>query len=69
MQYKNVVRLFVLPKSNAPQTLVAVSLDSPIRKGQTFYQHILLSFTNDEEVDLELAISDESFEVRRSHVG
>ena len=59
VQYKHLVRMFVLPKSNAPQTLVAISLDSPIRKGQTFYQHVLVNFPNDEQVDLEMAMADD----------
>lgn len=42
IQYDSIVRLFVLPKSNAPHTLVVVSLDPPIRKGQTYYPHILV---------------------------
>ncbi|BBH00336.1 high mobility group [Prunus dulcis] len=36
IQYSSVVRLFLLPKSNQPHTFVVVTLDPPIRKGQTF---------------------------------
>ncbi|CAM6088498.1 unnamed protein product [Calypogeia fissa] len=42
IQYNSVVRLFILPKSNQPHTFVVITLDPPIRKGQTFYPHIVL---------------------------
>jgi hypothetical protein len=35
------VRLFVLPRAATRHVLVVVSLDPPIRKGQTFYPHLL----------------------------
>ncbi|CAN1319968.1 FACT complex subunit SSRP1 [Linum perenne] len=44
IQYSSVVRLFLLPKSNQPHTFVIVTLDPPIRKGQTLYPHIVLQF-------------------------
>lgn len=60
VQYDSILRIFILPKSNSPQTLVAVCLDPPIRKGQTFYNTILCQFHNDEETAVELDISDEA---------
>ncbi|KHG16090.1 FACT complex subunit SSRP1 [Gossypium arboreum] len=42
IQYSSVVRLFLLPKFNQPHTFVVVTLDPPIRKGQTLYPHIVL---------------------------
>lgn len=44
VQYDAIVRIFVLPKSNTPHTLIVISLDPPIRKGQTHYPHILIQF-------------------------
>ena len=41
IRYTAIQRIFILPKSNAPHTLVVVSLDPPIRKGQTYYNHVL----------------------------
>ncbi len=41
VQYDSIVRVFLLPKANVPQTLVVISLDPPIRKGATYYNHIL----------------------------
>ena len=63
------MRLFVLPKSNVPQTLVVISLDPPIRKGQTYYPHILCQFNNDDELNIELEITEEQLEAKNEKVG
>ena len=68
MQYDAIVRIFVLPKSNTPHTLIVVSLDPPIRKGQTHYPHILIQFPSDEETSTDLSISDEVFEAKNEAV-
>ena len=68
MQYDAIVRIFVLPKSNTPHTLIVISLDPPIRKGQTHYPHILIQFPSDEETTTELEISDEVFEAKNQAV-
>lgn len=59
IQYSSVVRLFLLPKSNQPHTFVVVSLDPPIRKGQTLYPHIVLQFETDYVVDSSLSMSED----------
>lgn len=59
IQYSSVVRLFLLPKSNQPHTFVVVTLDPPIRKGQTLYPHIVLQFETDYVVESELAMSED----------
>lgn len=41
IRYSSIQRIFILPKSATPHTLVVVSLDPPIRKGQTYYTHIM----------------------------
>jgi len=41
IRFASIQRIFILPKSSTPHTLVVVSLDPPIRKGQTYYTHIL----------------------------
>lgn len=69
IQYDSIVRLFVLPKSNVPQTLVVISLDPPIRKGQTYYPHILCQFNNDEEMNVELEITEEQLEAKNEKCG
>lgn len=69
IQYDSIVRLFVLPKSNVPQSLVVISLDPPIRKGQTYYPHILCQFNNDEELNVELDITEEQLEAKNEKCG
>ncbi|GLU01947.1 hypothetical protein SLE2022_192220 [Rubroshorea leprosula] len=59
IQYSSVVRLFLLPKANQPHTFVVVTLDPPIRKGQTLYPHIVLQFETDYVVQSELSMSDD----------
>ena len=68
IQYDSIVRLFVLPKSNTPHTLVVVSLDPPIRKGQTYYPHILVQFPSDEERSVQLDLSDEALAAKNEKV-
>ncbi|XP_078432185.1 FACT complex subunit SSRP1-like [Wolffia australiana] len=59
IQYSSVVRIFLLPKSNQPHTFVVITLDPPIRKGQTMYPHIVLQFETDHVIDCNLAMSEE----------
>lgn len=59
IQYSSVVRLFILPKSNQPHTFVVITLDPPIRKGQTFYPHIVLQFPSEEIAECTLSIGEE----------
>ncbi|XP_048499938.1 FACT complex subunit SSRP1 isoform X2 [Beta vulgaris subsp. vulgaris] len=59
IQYSSVVRLFCLPKSNQPHTFVVITLDPPIRKGQTLYPHIVMQFETDYVVESTLSLSEE----------
>lgn len=59
IQYSSVVRLFILPKSNQPHTFVVITLDPPIRKGQTFYPHIVLQFPSEEIAECTLSMPEE----------
>ncbi|CAG9464626.1 unnamed protein product [Pedinophyceae sp. YPF-701] len=70
IRYNSIARCFVLPKAQTPHTIVAISLDPPIRKGQTYYQHILLQFPSDEEVEVpELNLTPEQFEQKNKKCG
>ncbi|XP_058744875.1 FACT complex subunit SSRP1-like [Vicia villosa] len=64
IQYSSVVRLFLLPKSNQPHTFVVISLDPPIRKGQTLYPHIVMQFETDDVVQSELALSEDLYNAK-----
>nr|CAB3464145.1 unnamed protein product [Digitaria exilis] len=59
IQYSSILRLFVLPKSHNPHTFVVITLDPPIRKGQTLYPHIVIQFETETVVERELALSEE----------
>ncbi|CAD6233102.1 unnamed protein product [Miscanthus lutarioriparius] len=59
IQYSSIVRLFLLPKSNNPHTFVVITLDPPIRKGQTLYPHIVIQFETEAVVERDLALSKE----------
>ncbi|XP_073044972.1 FACT complex subunit SSRP1 isoform X1 [Primulina eburnea] len=64
IQYSSVVRVFWLPKSNQPHTFVVVTLDPPIRKGQTLYPHIVMQFETDSVMDTTLSMSDELYQTK-----
>ena len=68
IQYDSLHRLFLLPRPNSSQTIVAISLDPPIRKGNTYYPFIICQFSNDEERLLELDISDEALAAKNAEV-
>lgn len=51
--YASILRLYVLPKPQAPQTLAILALDPPIRRGATYYPHLVLQFSSNEEVEME----------------
>ncbi|XVF60467.1 hypothetical protein PTKIN_Ptkin08bG0049300 [Pterospermum kingtungense] len=59
IHYSSVVRLFLLPKSNQPHTFVVITLDPPIRKGQTLYPHIVLQFETDSVFESDLHINED----------
>ncbi|TKW25309.1 hypothetical protein SEVIR_3G110500v4 [Setaria viridis] len=59
IQYSSILRLFVLPKSHNPHTFVVITLDPPIRKGQTLYPHIVIQFETETIVERKLTLSEE----------
>jgi hypothetical protein len=46
-------------QSNQPHTFVVITLDPPIRKGQTFYPHIVLQFPSEEIAECALSMNEE----------
>ncbi|CAL9206109.1 FACT complex subunit SSRP1-like [Musa acuminata AAA Group] len=64
IQYASIVRLFLLPKSNQPHTFVVITLDPPIRKGQTLYPHIVIQFETEYVVEKNLLLSEELLSTR-----
>ncbi|PIN16334.1 Nucleosome-binding factor SPN, POB3 subunit [Handroanthus impetiginosus] len=64
IQYSSVVRVFWLPKSNQPHTFVVITLDPPIRKGQTLYPHIVMQFETDTIIDTSLSMSEDLYNTK-----
>lgn len=62
VQYDSMLRIFVLPRAPEMQgsvTWVNVALDPPIRKGQTYYPHLLLQFPSDAQTELEIDLDED----------
>lgn len=68
IRYTAIQRIFILPKSNTPHTMVVISLDPPIRKGQTYYTHVLCQFPTDDEATVELDITPEQLAAKNEKV-
>ncbi|KAL2523409.1 FACT complex subunit SSRP1 [Forsythia ovata] len=64
IQYSSVVRVFWLPKSNQPHTFVVVTLDPPIRKGQTLYPHIVMQFETDAVNETSLSMKEDLYNTK-----
>jgi structure-specific recognition protein 1 len=60
--YTSILRLFLLPHRDNRQMFFVVSLDPPIKQGQTRYHFLILLFNKETETTLELTISDEELE-------
>ena len=69
ISYSSIMRIFILPKVHQPQTLVVLSLDPPIRKGQTLYPHVLFQFHNDDVEEVSLNITDEALAKKSEQAG
>ncbi|XP_050486607.1 FACT complex subunit Ssrp1 isoform X1 [Bombus huntii] len=53
-----VLRLFLLPHKDNRQMYFVVSLDPPIKQGQTRYHYLVLLFNQEEETSIELPFSE-----------
>lgn len=54
-----ILRLFRLPHKDQRQVFFVLSLDPPIKQGQTRYQFLILLFNKEEEISLEMNLTDE----------
>eukprot|EP01023_Acetabularia_acetabulum_P010457 TRINITY_DN1475_c0_g1_i4.p1 TRINITY_DN1475_c0_g1~~TRINITY_DN1475_c0_g1_i4.p1 ORF type:complete len:640 (-),score=173.75 TRINITY_DN1475_c0_g1_i4:103-2022(-) len=62
IRYNNIGRIFILPKPASNHTLVALSVDPALRKGQTLYPFILCQFDTHSQSNVEIKIEDEDFQ-------
>ncbi|KAG7281834.1 hypothetical protein CRUP_030344, partial [Coryphaenoides rupestris] len=62
--YTTVLRLFLLPHKDQRQMFFVISLDPPIKQGQTRYHFLILLFSKEEDLSLTLNMSEEDVERR-----
>ncbi|XP_024918682.1 FACT complex subunit SSRP1a isoform X1 [Cynoglossus semilaevis] len=62
--YPPVLRLFLLPHKDQRQMFFVISLDPPIKQGQTRYHFLILLFSKEEDINLTLNMSEEDVERR-----
>ncbi|XP_075698319.1 FACT complex subunit SSRP1 [Rhinoderma darwinii] len=62
--YTTVLRLFLLPHKDQRQMFFVISLDPPIKQGQTRYHFLILLFAKDEEISLTLNMNEDEVEKR-----
>lgn len=57
--YTTILRLFLLPHKDGRQMFFVVSLDPPIKQGQTRYHFLILLFNKEDEMTVEMVMSEE----------
>ncbi|XP_069089141.1 FACT complex subunit SSRP1 isoform X2 [Pleurodeles waltl] len=62
--YTTVLRLFLLPHKDQRQMFFVISLDPPIKQGQTRYHFLILLFSKEEDISLTLNMNEEEVEKR-----
>uniref|UniRef100_A0A3B4AEG9 FACT complex subunit SSRP1 n=1 Tax=Periophthalmus magnuspinnatus TaxID=409849 RepID=A0A3B4AEG9_9GOBI len=60
--YTTVLRLFLLPHKDQRQMFFVISLDPPIKQGQTRYHFLILLFSKEEDINLTLNMNEEDVE-------
>lgn len=59
-----VLRLFLLPHKDNRQMFFILSLDPPIKQGQTRYHYLVIMFGNEEETSIELPFSESELKTK-----
>ncbi|KZT52506.1 SSrecog-domain-containing protein [Calocera cornea HHB12733] len=60
--HTSVTRLFLLPKPDEIHIQLVIGLDPPIHQGQTRYPYLVMQFTREDSLEVELNIDDESLQ-------
>ena len=58
IQYSSIKKFFLLPKNDDTHTLIVLGLDPPLRQGQTRYPFLVMQLKLDEEISLELNMTE-----------
>lgn len=64
IQYQSIKKFFLLPKNDETHTLITLGLDPPLRQGQTRYPFVVMQLKLDEEVSIDLNMTDEMLETK-----
>ncbi|PGH18929.1 FACT complex subunit pob3 [Polytolypa hystricis UAMH7299] len=64
IQYQSIKKFFLLPKNDDMHTLITLGLDPPLRQGQTRYPFLVMQLKLDEEISIELNMTDELLQAR-----
>lgn len=59
IQYDAIKKFMVLPKPDELHYMLCVGLDPPLRQGQTRYPFVVMQFKKDDEVAIDLNLSEE----------
>ncbi|TVY78540.1 FACT complex subunit ctc-1 [Lachnellula suecica] len=59
IQYEHIKKFMVLPKPDDLHFMVCIGLDPPLRQGQTRYPFLVMQFKKDEEVTIDLNMTEE----------
>lgn len=62
IQYKQIERVFSLPKPDDSHHLIVIQIDPPLRQGQTRYPFLVMQFQKEEEIEVELNLTDEEYQ-------
>lgn len=60
IQYDAIKKFMVLPKPDEMHAMICIGLDPPLRQGQTRYPFLVMQFKKDEEVTIDLNMSEET---------
>jgi structure-specific recognition protein 1 len=62
IQFEAIKKFMFLPKPDELHIMICIGLDPPLRQGQTRYPFLVMQFKKDEEITLDLNVTDEQLE-------
>lgn len=64
IQYESIKKFFLLPKPDDMHQLITIGLDPPLRQGQTRYPFLVMQFKRDEDIVIDLNLTEEDLEAK-----
>lgn len=62
LQHRQIQRIVSLPKADDIHHLIVLSIEPPLRQGQTTYPFLVMQFQKDEETEVQLNLEDDDFD-------